>query len=36
MRLPRTQAVIFSIHTYVVARETLTVEEEAAFSARPR
>lgn len=36
MRLPRTQAVIFSIHTYVVARETLTAEEEAAFSARPR
>ncbi|PTX05199.1 heme-dependent oxidative N-demethylase family protein [Pararhodobacter aggregans] len=36
MRLPRTQAVIFSIHTYVVAREMLTAEEEAAFSARPR
>jgi hypothetical protein len=33
VRLPRTQAVVFSIHTYVVRRETLTPEEEAAFAA---
>ncbi|GAB4261444.1 MAG: DUF3445 domain-containing protein [Pararhodobacter sp.] len=33
-RLPKTGAVVFSIHTYVVRRETLTPEEEAAFVAR--
>lgn len=36
MRLPRTGAVIFSIHTYVVDRATLTPDEEAAFSTRAR
>ncbi|MCB1398272.1 MAG: DUF3445 domain-containing protein [Rhodobacteraceae bacterium] len=33
VRLPRTRAVVFSIHTYVVPRATLTPEEEAAFTA---
>ncbi|MCA2010086.1 DUF3445 domain-containing protein [Cereibacter sphaeroides] len=34
MRLPKTRAVVFSIHTYLVTRESLTAEEEAAFDAR--
>lgn len=34
LRLPRTRAVVFSIHTYVVRRDTLTPAQEAAFSAR--
>ena len=34
MRLPETRAVLFAIHTYLVRRETLSAEEEAAFEAR--
>ena len=34
LRLPQTQAVLFAIHTYIVRRDTLTAEEEAAFEAR--
>ncbi|MEZ5751126.1 MAG: DUF3445 domain-containing protein [Paracoccaceae bacterium] len=33
LRLPRSNAVVFSIHTYLVRRDTLTAEEEAAFKA---
>lgn len=33
VRLPRTRAVVFSIHTYIVPRATLTPEEEAGFVA---
>ena len=33
-RLPRTRAVVFSIHTYLIRRESLSPEEEAAFDAR--
>ncbi|MCW1932684.1 heme-dependent oxidative N-demethylase family protein [Pararhodobacter zhoushanensis] len=36
MRLPKTRAVLFAIHTYQVRRETLTPAEEAAFDARHR
>ena len=35
VRLPRTGAVIFTIHTCVVARESLTAEERAALVRRP-
>jgi hypothetical protein len=35
VRLPRTGAVIFTIHTCVVARESLTAEERAALMRRP-
>ncbi|MBN8290505.1 DUF3445 domain-containing protein [Rhodobacter sp. NTK016B] len=34
VRLARTRAVVFSIHTYVVPRASLSAEEEAAFPAR--
>ncbi|WP_074219132.1 DUF3445 domain-containing protein [Rhodovulum sp. ES.010] len=34
-RLPRTQAVVFSIHTYVVARESLDAAQRAALAAHP-
>lgn len=33
VRLPRTRAVVFSIHTYLARRETLSAQEEAAFAA---
>ncbi len=33
LRLPRTRAVVFSIHTAVVRRSALTPEQEAAFAA---
>ena len=35
LRLPRTGAVVFTIHTCVVARESLTMEERAALGRRP-
>lgn len=34
IRLPRTRAVVFSIHTYIARRETLSPEQEAAFRER--
>ncbi len=34
LRLPETRAVVFSIHTYLVRRDTLSADEEAAFAAR--
>ncbi|WP_370223009.1 heme-dependent oxidative N-demethylase family protein [Pararhodobacter marinus] len=34
VRLPRTRAVVFSIHTYVVPRASLSAEEEAGFPVR--
>jgi len=34
LRLPQTRAVVFSIHTYLVTRATLSPEVEAAFRAR--
>lgn len=33
LRLPETRAVIFSIHTYVIARHRLSPQEDAAFTA---
>jgi hypothetical protein len=33
VRLPRSEAVVFSIHTAVVLRTALTAEQEAAFAA---
>jgi dimethylamine monooxygenase subunit A len=32
LRLPRTRAVVFTIHTYVVRRATLNADEETAFA----
>lgn len=34
LRLPKTRAVVFSIHTYVVQIDSLTADERAAFEAR--
>ena len=33
LRLPRTRAVVFSIHTYIVRRDTLSDDEELSFAA---
>jgi len=33
LRLPKTRAVVFSIHTYVVRRDSLSAEEDRAFAA---
>jgi hypothetical protein len=35
IRLPESRAVLFSIHTYVVARENLTPEQAAALREFP-
>jgi dimethylamine monooxygenase subunit A len=35
IRLPNTRAVLFSIHTYVVARDSLTPEQAAALAEHP-
>lgn len=34
VRLPETRAVVFSIHTYQVARSSLTAEQNAAYASR--